>query len=158
MAKDPHAKCVKKLLRMLKAADRHVLRVKKELRMVLRSEDLDPYPVKTVTCKFAVAGVDFESKLSAGQCEAIREVAVKGGNMMQVIEKLQELLSKVDGASVEAAAALAKALLAPPKETAPLGMCASGLGNCTYKVDGDEATAHCISEAQCDVLGGTWQP
>ena len=77
--------------------------------------------------------------------------------MMQVIEKLQELLSKVDGASVEAAAALAKALLAPPKETAPLGMCAAGLGNCTYKVDGDEATAHCISEAQCDVLGGTWQ-
>ena len=50
MAKDPHVKCVKKLLRMLKAADRHVLRVKKELRKVLQSEDPDPYPVKTVNC------------------------------------------------------------------------------------------------------------
>ena len=157
MAKDPYAKCIKKLLRMVKSADKRVQRSKKQLAKVLGADGSDPFPVKFVDCSFEVDRVSYEARLSAGQCDLIKEIIAKGGGAKDVIEKLHELLRKVDCASVEAQQALAGALLTPTKPANQPGSCPPDLGCCTYSVNGDMAKASCISKAQCDVLGGTWQ-
>jgi hypothetical protein len=158
MAKDPYAKCIKKLIKLVKSADKRVQRTKRQLAKVLGTDGPDPFPVKFVDCSFEVDRVSYEARLSAGQCEMIKEIIAKGGGAKDVVEKLQELLRKVDTASVEAQQALAAALLTPTSSAAQSGSCPPDLGCCTYNINGDMAKAACISQAQCDALGGTWQP
>ncbi len=158
MAKDPYAKGIKRLLKLVKSAGKRVQRTKKQLAKVLGTDGADPFPVQVVNCTFEVERVSYEARLSAGQCEMIKEIIAKGGGAKDVIEKLHELLRKVDCASVEAQQALAGALLTPTKSAAQPGSCPPDLGCCTYSVNGDMAKASCISKSQCDVLGGTWQP
>ena len=157
MAKDPYEKCIKKLLKLVKSADKRAQRTKKQLAKVLGADDSDPFPVKFVDCSFEVDRVSYEARLSSGQCEMIKEIIAKGGGAKDVIEKLQELLRKLDCASVEVQQALAGALLTVTRSAAQPGACPPDLGCCTYSVNGDMVKASCISKSQCDVLGGTWQ-
>jgi hypothetical protein len=157
MAKNPYAKRIRRLLKMLRSADRHVLRGKKQLVKVLGPDANDSAPVKLVDCAFDVDGHSYDEKLSAGQGDAIKEIVAKGGGVKDVVEKLHELLKRVDCAAVEAQKSLAEALLAASRPSPSSSACPPDLGCCTYSVNGDMAKAQCISKEQCDQLGGTWQ-
>jgi len=157
MAKDPYAKCIRKLLRIVRSSNKRVIRAKKQLTKVLGEQATDPFPVKIVDCKFEIDKIRHEGRLSAGQCEALKEVLRKGGGSKDVVEKLHDLLKNVDSAAVEAQKSLSAALLASTMTAVQSAPCGPELGCCTYSVNGEVAKASCISKPQCDTLGGAWQ-